>query len=72
MELRTLRGFGGRISASRPLVMQSGSGLFDDIAMWNYYREACWLSLYIRETPICCGKDELRKVIRIAVDQLTF
>jgi len=52
--------------------MQSGSGLFDDIAMWNYYREACWLSLYIRETPICCGKDELRKVIRIAVDQLTF
>ncbi len=52
--------------------MQSGSRLFDDIAMWNYDREAYWLSLYRRETPICCGKDELRTVIRIAVDLLTF
>jgi len=46
LELRTLRGCYGRTSASRPLVMQSGSRLFDDIAMWNYDREAYWLSLY--------------------------
>ena len=52
--------------------MQSGNCLFNDITMWNYYREAWWLSLYIRETPICCGKDELRTVVRIAVDLLTF